>query len=188
MEDPLPERLSTCSHPWHGLHPGENTPEIIRGFIEIPKGSRAKYEVDKASGLLKLDRVLQSSVHYPIHYGFIPQSLCGDGDPLDILVLCSVDLTPGCVIEARVIGRMKMEDKGEQDDKILAVAVNDESVNYIHDIHQLPPHAEKEISQFFKEYKLLEKREVNVHPFEGKDAAYAVIRQCLTAYQQVYNT
>lgn len=186
MGDPLPERPLVAAHPWHGLTPGTQTPEIIKGFIEIPKGSRAKYEIDKVAGLIKLDRVLQSSVHYPIHYGFIPQSLCGDGDPLDILILCSVDVHPGTIIEARVIGVMHMEDKQEQDDKIIAVALHDEGVNYIQDIDQLPPHTEKEITQFFKDYKLLEKREVVVHQFQGKEEAYRVINGCFEAYQHTF--
>ncbi len=188
MDDRPPSQpILQVLHPWHGLSPGNKCPQIVHGFIEIPKGSRAKYEVDKPTGLLRLDRVIRSSVQYPINYGFIPQSLCGDGDPLDILILCSVDVTPGCIIEARVIGVMHMEDKQEQDDKIIAVALHDESVNYITNITELPPNTEKEIIQFFREYKILENRAVEVHAFQGKNEAYQIITDCMQAYKKQYS-
>ena len=103
---------------WHNVSYGEQQPEIVRSIIEIPKGSKAKYELDKDSGLLKLDRVLFSSVHYPANYGFIPRTYCDDHDPLDILVICSIDVVPMCIVEAKVIGVMQMIDSGEGDDKI----------------------------------------------------------------------
>lgn len=110
---------------------GKDAPKIVNAVIEIPKGSKAKYELDKESGLLKLDRVLFSAVHYPANYGFIPQTYCGDHDPLDILVLCSVKIEPLCLVEAKVIGVMAMIDSGEEDSKIIAVAKNDKSINHI---------------------------------------------------------
>ena len=121
----------STQHPWHQVSPGDNMPDIVHAIIEIPKGSKAKYEIDKESGLLKLDRVLFSSVMYPANYGFIPQTYCDDKDPLDILVLCSIDVFPMSIIEAKVVGVMHMVDNGEQDDKIIAVAKNDMSVNQL---------------------------------------------------------
>jgi inorganic pyrophosphatase len=123
-------------HPWHHVDIGVQVPEIVNGIIEISKGSRAKYELDKASGLLKLDRVLYSSVYYPANYGFIPQTYCGDRDPLDILVLSQVEIEPRCIVSAKVIGVMQMLDSGEDDDKIIAVAAGDPAVNHINDISE----------------------------------------------------
>src|SRR5882672_6059377 len=117
-------------HPWHGVHYGENAPSTVNALIEIPQGSRAKYEVDKDSGLLRLDRVIYSSFHYPINYGFIPQTLGQDSDPLDILVICSQSIQSLCLVEARVIGNMQVIDSGTTDDKIIAVASKDPSVNH----------------------------------------------------------
>ena len=147
-------------HPWHNVSPGDDLPAVVNAIIEIPKGSKAKYEIDKDSGLLRLDRVLFSSVMYPANYGFIPKTYCDDKDPLDILVLCSVDVIPMSIVEAKVIGVMHMVDNGEQDDKIIAVAKNDMSVNHIDELESLPPHAMKEIVRFFQDYKALEKKDV----------------------------
>src|SRR5947209_1814491 len=121
-------------NPWHDVQIGDGTPDIVRAIIEIPRGSRAKYELDKESGLLKLDRVLYSSVHYPANYGFIPRTLGDDHDPLDILVLSQIEIQPLCIVLAKVIGVMRMVDSGEGDDKVLAVAADDISVNYIDSI------------------------------------------------------
>src|SRR5689334_13245376 len=112
-------------NPWHSVSVGKKAPETVNGIIEIPKGSRAKYELDKESGLLKLDRVLYSSVFYPANYGFIPQTYCDDNDPLDILILSQVEIVPLCIVPARVVGVMRMIDGGEADDKIIAVAAGD---------------------------------------------------------------
>ena len=132
---------------WHDIDPGKDAPEIVNSIIEIPKGSKAKYELHKESGLLKLDRVLFSSVHYPANYGFIPQTLCYDNDPLDILVLSQVDITPLCLVETKVIGVMHMVDGDEDDDKVIAVPANDPSLNHINDISELPKHIIKELPQ-----------------------------------------
>ena len=132
--------MTAVLHPWHGASYGDKAPAQINGLVEIPQGSRAKYEVDKTTGLLKLDRVIYSSFHYPVNYGFIPQTLGYDGDPLDILIICSQSIQPLCLIETAVIGNMQMIDAGKQDDKIIAVAVNDPSVNHIKSMEELPSH------------------------------------------------
>src|SRR6478735_129916 len=143
------------SHPWHGVPYGSQAPRIVNAIIEIPQGSRAKYEIDKPSGLLRLDRVIYSSFYYPANYGFIPQTYGDDNDPLDILVLSQIDIQPLCIIEAKVIGVMRMLDQGEGDDKIIAVALNDMSVNHINEIEELPTHFILELRNFFEDYKKL---------------------------------
>lgn len=176
----------STQHPWHQVSPGDNTPETVNAIIEIPKGSKAKYEIDKESGLLKLDRVLFSSVMYPANYGFIPQTYCDDKDPLDILVLCSIDVAPMSIIEAKIVGVMHMVDNGEQDDKIIAVAKNDMSVNYINDLLDLPPHTMKEIVRFFKDYKALEDKQVTIEHMLGKKYAWKVINESLDLYKSTF--
>lgn len=173
-------------HPWHEVSPGKDIPSIVNAIIEIPKGSKAKYEIDKDSGLLKLDRVLFSSVMYPANYGFIPRTYCDDKDPLDILVLCSVDVYPMSIIEAKVIGVMHMVDNGEQDDKIIAVANTDMSVNYIEELEDLPPHAMKEIVRFFQDYKALEHKNVTIEQLMGKEEAERVVREGIELYQSTF--
>src|SRR5690554_7918347 len=176
----------SIAHPWHQVSPGDNIPSHVNAVIEIPKGSKAKYELDKVSGMIKLDRVLFSSVMYPANYGFIPQTYCDDKDPLDILVISSVDVYPMSLIEAKVIGVMHMIDGGEQDDKIIAVAKNDVSVNYINDLSELPPHTMKEIVRFFQDYKALEKKNVTVEQLLDKSYAYKVIEESITLYQDTF--
>ncbi len=176
----------TNYHPWHSISPGESSPESVTAIIEIPKGSKAKYEIDKDTGLLRLDRILFSSVMYPANYGFIPQTYCDDHDPLDILVLCSADVYPMAMIEAKVIGVMHMVDNGEQDDKIIAVAKNDMSVNYIEDLEELPPHTMKEIVRFFQDYKALEHKNVTIEHLLGKEFAYKVIEESVELYNSTY--
>ncbi len=176
----------TENHPWHSISPGEDSPNTVNAIIEIPKGSKAKYEIDKDSGLIKLDRVLFSSVVYPANYGFIPQTYCDDNDPLDILVLCSVDVYPMTIIEAKVIGVMHMVDGGEQDDKIIAVAKNDMSVNYINDLAELPPHTMKEIVRFFQDYKALEHKNVTIEHLMGKRYADKVILESIELYNTTF--
>ena len=143
-------------HPWHGASYGNKAPAIVNGLIEIPQGSRTKYEIDKATGLLKLDRVIYSSFHYPVNYGFIPQTLGHDGDPLDILVLCSQSIQSLCLVQATVIGNMQMIDSGEKDDKIIAVATKDPSVNHISSLEEMPRHFVNELRNYFEQYKVLE--------------------------------
>src|SRR6187549_4040227 len=124
-------------HPWHGAHYGDKAPAQVNALIEISQGSRAKYEIDKTTGLLRLDRVIYSSFHYPVNYGFIPRTLGEDKDPLDILVICSQAIQPLCLVDATVIGNMQMIDTGDMDDKIIAVATKDPSVNHISSIESL---------------------------------------------------
>jgi inorganic pyrophosphatase len=172
-----------CSHPWHGIDPGKNAPDCVKCVIEIPKGSKGKYELDKNTGLLKLDRVLFSSVHYPANYGFIPQTYCDDYDPLDILVICSIDVYPMCIVDAKVIGVMEMIDGDERDDKIIAVAQNDMSVNYIKDLSELPPHTIVELKRFFEDYKMLEHKNVKVQQFMNRERAYEIVIESMNLYQ-----
>lgn len=172
------------ANPWHSVPTGKDIPRIVNSIIEIPKGSKGKYELDKASGLLRLDRVLYSSVHYPANYGFIPQTYCDDRDPLDILVICSIDVDPLSIIEAKAIGVMHMIDDDEQDDKIIAVANNDMAVNYINDISELPPHTVVELRRFFEDYKKLEHKQVVVEQFLGREDAYRIINDAVELYKK----
>jgi inorganic pyrophosphatase len=178
--------MLTVLHPWHGAHYGENAPEIVNAMIEIPQGSRAKYELDKETGLLRLDRVIYSSFHYPVNYGFIPQTLGDDKDPLDVLVICSLPVQPLCLIEARIIGVMQMIDGGDADDKIIAVAVNDPSVNYIHSLDEMPKHFFNELRHFFEEYKTLENKLVKVEEFQDKHVAYKILNDAIELYKATY--
>ncbi|UPL49372.1 inorganic diphosphatase [Hymenobacter sublimis] len=173
-------------NPWHDVERGEDAPKVVNGIIEIPKGSKGKYELDKDSGLLKLDRVLFSAVHYPAAYGFIPKTYCDDKDPLDILVLCSVDIVPMCLVDAKVIGVMQMIDQDEEDDKIIAVAANDVSVNHYNDIADLPPHTLLEMQRFFEDYKALEHKQVSVERFMGREDAYRIIEDSIKLYEETF--
>lgn len=173
-------------HPWHDITPGKTAPEVVTAVIEIPKGSKGKFELDKESGLIKLDRVLFSAVHYPANYGFIPQTYCDDNDPLDILVISSVDLPPMCLVEAKVIGVMRMIDGGEADDKIIAVAQHDMSVNHVNDIHQLAPHTTTELQRFFEDYKKLEHKEVVVEQFQHKAKALQIVKEAIAMYDDKF--
>lgn len=173
-------------HPWHEAPVGRQAPEFVNGIIEISTGMRAKYEVDKETGLLKLDRVLYSSVYYPANYGFIPQTLGEDMDPLDIMILSLVPIQPLCLVPARVIGVMRMVDQGLADEKILAVVENDASVSHIRDVREMPPHFTLELKEFFESYKRLEKKIVTVPDFQGKETALRIIEESMLYYQQTY--
>ncbi|HPU94777.1 MAG TPA: inorganic diphosphatase [Candidatus Gracilibacteria bacterium] len=176
------------THPWHDVSTGEDVPQVVNCIVEIPKGSRLKYELDKTSGLLRLDRVLFSSVFYPENYGFIPQTFCDDGDPLDIVLISESAITPLAIVDAKVIGVMQMLDSGEADDKIIAVAANDMSVNHIDDIDQLPPHFIVALQNFFEEYKKLEKNKtVKVQKFQKKKVAYKIIKESMKMYKEMKN-
>lgn len=171
------------NNPWHKVSIGDNAPEEVNGIIEIPKNTRAKYELDKESGLLKMDRVIYSSMYYPANYGFIPQTYCDDNDPLDILVLSQIEIVPMCLVEAKVIGVMRMLDGGELDDKIIAVASNDMSVNHLNDIDELGPHFVKELRNFFEDYKKLENKTVEVEDFQHADVAKEIILKAKEDYK-----
>jgi inorganic pyrophosphatase len=176
--------MLTINHPWHGVHYGEKAPSTVNALVEIPQGSRSKYEVDKVTGLLRLDRVIYSSFQYPINYGFIPQTLGKDGDPLDILILCSQSIQPMCLVEANVIGNMQMIDQGKKDDKIIAVAAKDPSVNHISRIEELPNHFLLELKNFFEQYKVLENKKVEIDEFQDKDTACLIIREAIEFYKE----
>jgi len=173
-------------NPWHHVSPGSNLPHEVNGVIEIPKGSRAKYELDKESGLLMLDRVLYSSVYYPANYGFIPQSYCDDKDPLDILILSQIDVVPMCIVPAKVIGVMRMLDNNEADDKIIAVSAGDPSVSHINDISELPDHFISEIRSFFEDYKKLENKAVVVEDFLGREMAWKILQDSFVLYREIF--
>lgn len=170
-------------HPWHGADSGHDSPTQVNAIIEISKGSSCKYEIDKTTGLLKLDRIIYSSFHYPINYGFIPKTLGDDGDPLDILVLCSESINPLCLVKATVIGNMQMIDNGEKDDKIIAVATNDPSVNHLKDINDLPEHFINVLKNYFENYKVLENKVVEIDDFQNKETAYKVIEDAIIMYK-----
>lgn len=173
-------------HPWHGVGYGEDAPEVVNAIIEIPQGSRAKYEIDKPSGLLKLDRVIYSSFYYPANYGFIPRTYGDDKDPLDILVLSLISIQPMCLVEAKVIGVMQMMDGGEADDKIIAVAAHDPSINYYNNIEELPKHFFDEMRHFFEEYKTLENKTVRVDAFGDKKQAVQIVNDAIALYKQTF--
>jgi inorganic pyrophosphatase len=171
-------------HPWHEASIGKKPPHFVNGVIEIPRGSRAKYEVDKDSGLIKLDRVIYASMYYPLNYGFIPQTMGEDHDPLDIVVLTQVSVVPLCIIPSKVIGVMQMVDRGEADDKIIAVAEDDPSVSHINDVSDLPQHLTAELKHFFENYKTLENKKVVVDEFLSKEQAFRIIEQSIEYYKR----
>jgi inorganic pyrophosphatase len=173
------------SNSWHSVENHFNG-DIVEGIIEIPKGSRAKYELDKESGLLRLDRVLYSSVYYPANYGFIPKTYCDDKDPLDILVISQIDIVPMCLVSAKIIGVMRMLDQGEADDKIIAVASGDPSVNHINDISELPQHFVFELRNFFEDYKKLENKSVVVEDFLDKSLAIEILQSSIELYNTTF--
>lgn len=173
-------------HLWHELSSGEEPPEAVNAVIEVPKGCRNKYEYSKDAGVIKLDRVLFSPMHYPADYGFIPRSYFEDGDPLDILVIMTEPTFPGCVIAARPIGVFKMVDKGEPDFKILAVPVDDPNFKDVKDLSDIPAHFPKEIAHFFMTYKALEGAVVTNDGWEGAEAAKQCIRDGLRLYAEKF--
>ena len=173
-------------HPWHGAHYGEQSPKIVNALIEIPQGSKSKYEIDKKTGLLKLDRVIYSSFHYPLNYGFIPQTLGKDGDPLDILVMCSEAIQPLCLVEALVIGNMQMIDTNLIDDKIIAVATKDPGVNYITSLDEVPQHFFSVLKNYFEQYKVLENKEVKINDFQDKERAFEIINESIEFYKETF--
>lgn len=169
-------------HAWHDVEVGDQAPQFVNAIIEIPKGSKAKYELDKKSGLIKMDRILFSSVQYPANYGFIPRTYCDDKDPLDILVLGQEPAIPLCIMRAKPIGVMKMIDQGEADDKIIAVHADDPEYSHINSLEQLSPHRLREIQKFFEEYKNLENKSVKVENFFDRAEAFRVIDSALSLY------
>src|ERR1700683_1837124 len=166
-------------HPWHNLSPGENLPREFNAVIEIPLGSNVKDEIDKESGMIRVDRILYSAVFYPANYGFIPQTLAEDGDPLDVLVLCQEAVEPLTIIEARTVGLMTMVDSGHKDHKIIAVATSDPEFSDYHTISEIPTHRLTMLRRFFQDYKQLEGKAVEVDEILAPKAAYPVIDPAL---------
>jgi inorganic pyrophosphatase len=169
-------------HPWHDVTPGAKAPAEFLTIIEIPFGSSVKYELDKASGLIKLDRILYSAVYYPANYGFIPQTLAEDDDPLDVLVFCQEPVAPLTLIEARAIGLMTMLDVGKKDHKIIAVATEDPEFNSYREASEMPPHRLRMLQRFFQDYKSLEGKVVEVDEIQPAQTAYPIIEDALSRY------
>jgi inorganic pyrophosphatase len=172
------------THPWHDVTPGLHLPDEFTAVIEIPLGSSVKYELDKVTGLLKLDRILYSAVYYPANYGFIPQTLAEDDDPLDVLVLCQEAVNPLTLVRARVIGLMTMVDSGKKDHKLLAVAIDDPEFNSFREASELPSHRLTMLRRFFQDYKTLEGKSVEVDDFQPAAFALPIIDDALQRYSE----
>ena len=168
--------------PWHDVTPGETIPQEFSAIIEIPFGSSVKYELDKQSGLIKLDRVLYSAAYYPANYGFIPQTLAEDDDPLDVLVFCQETVVPLTLMRARTIGLMTMIDAGKKDHKIIAVATDDPEFNSYREAAEMPPHRLTMLRRFFQDYKYLEGKSVEVDEIQPADTTRPVIEDSLQRY------
>ncbi len=171
---------------WHDMDPAQIKAHDFVTVIEIPKGSKCKYELDKYSGLLKLDRILYTSTHYPANYGFIPRTYADDGDPLDVLVLCSEPIAPMTLMRVYPIGVMRMMDGGKMDDKIIAVPFSDPTYLGISSIDGLPPHIFDEIMHFFTVYKQLENKETDVRSLFGRTKAEEIIREAIECYEKTF--
>src|SRR5271163_2920425 len=171
-------------HAWHDVSPGKDLPRDFQAVIEIPLGSNVKYELDKASGLIRVDRIIHSAVYYPANYGFIPQTYAEDDDPLDVLVLCQEAVQPLALIKARAIGLMTMIDSGASDDKVIAVATNDPEFNSYVEANELPHHRLLVLRRFLQDYKQLEGKQVQVEDIRPAYAAVNVIEKALASYQK----
>lgn len=168
---------------WHDIDPKRITPDEFIAVIEIPKGSKQKYELDKKTGLLILDRILYTSTHYPANYGFIPHTLADDGDPLDVLVLCSESLLPLSLVKVYPIGVITMNDNGKNDEKIIAIPFTDPNYNSYKTIADLPKHVFDEMQHFFSVYKQLEGKNTAVNTVRGREDAIAIIKKSLASYK-----
>ena len=171
-------------HPWHDVELPRYVEDAIPAVIEIPTGSKVKYELDKTTGLLVVDRILFSAVHYPANYGFVPRTYCDDGDPLDVLVLCSEVIQPLAIMQAKVIGVMKMRDDKGQDDKLIAVHADDPNYKDYSDVAELPQHRLRELKRFFEDYKALENKKVLVAEPQGRSRALEVLRDAIRLYDR----
>jgi inorganic pyrophosphatase len=170
------------AHPWHDIPLPARVDVAFPAYIEIPKGAKVKYELDKATGLLVVSRVLYSAVYYPANYGFVPRTWCEDGDPLDVLVLCQEPVAPQALMRARAIGVMRMRDEMGQDDKLIAVHVDDAEHRGYRDISELPEHRMQKLRRFFLDYKQLEGEEVDVEEPLGAEAALNILQQAIEYY------
>lgn len=174
------------SNIWHDISPKRISPNDFMMVVEIPKGSKKKYELDKETGFLMLDRILYTSTHYPANYGFIPRTYGDDEDPLDVLLICSQSLEPLTLVRAYPIGVISMIDNGREDEKIIAIAFNDPNYNNYTSIDQLPPHVFDEMRHFFKVYKNLENKETAVDEVSGPDVAIKIIDDAINRYIDVF--
>jgi inorganic pyrophosphatase len=170
------------AHPWHDIPLPDDPTDWFPAFIEIPMGANVKYELDKPSGLLRVDRILYSAVHYPANYGFIPRTYCPDKDPLDVLVLCEEAVVPGVLVRARAIGVMRMLDNNAEDDKIIAAHVDDPDYAEVRNISDLAPHRLRQLKRFFQDYKALEGKEVKVETPHGREMALQVLSDAIGLY------
>jgi inorganic pyrophosphatase len=169
-------------HPWHDIPPGPTPPDVLTAVIEIPANERNKYELDKEIGLIKLDRVLHSAVHYPGDYGFIPQTYAEDDDPLDVICVMTEPVFPGCLVQVRPVGLFLLVDKGANDEKVIAVPTHDPYAEGVHDLHDLPKHLLREVEHFFTVYKALEGSATESRGFRNADAAREVILAAMARY------
>ncbi len=172
---------------WHDINPSRIKPEEFTAVIEIPKGSKTKYELDKETGLLKLDRILYTSTHYPANYGLIPRTYAQDGDPLDVLVLCSQHIYPMTLVQCYPIGVISMVDSGSNDEKIIAIPTDDPTYNQYKDISDLPAHIFEEMKHFFSVYKELENKETVVNDVRGREDAIKIISETIEAYSEKFD-
>jgi inorganic pyrophosphatase len=171
-------------HPWHDVELPRYVEEPIPAIIEIPTGSKVKYELDKKSGLLVVDRILFSAVHYPANYGFVPRTYCDDGDPLDVLVLCSEPIQALSIMRAKVIGVMKMRDDKGEDDKLISVHADDPNYADYSDVSEIPAHRLRELQRFFQDYKTLENKKVLVSEPQGRSEGLQVLRDAIRLYER----
>ena len=172
---------------WRDIDPSLISPDDFIAVIEIPKGSKKKYELDKDTGLLFLDRILYTSTHYPANYGFIPRTYADDGDPLDVLVLSSESIDPLVMVRCFPIGVITMVDSGENDEKIIAIPFKDPIYNGFRTVDDLPYHIFDEMQHFFKVYKELEKKETSVNQAEGREVAITVIEDAMRQFEALEN-
>ena len=171
---------------WHEIEKERISPEKFTCVIEIQKGFKNKYELDKSTGMLRLDRVLYTSTHYPANYGFIPRTYAEDNDPLDVLVLCQENIVPMTLVDCMPIGMLRMIDEDENDEKIIAVPLNDHAYSCYNDISELPTHIFEEISHFFEVYKVLENKRTAIKEITGRENALRCIENCMTRYSMKF--
>lgn len=186
--NPIPPRIikEELMNIWHDISPKKITKEKFTAVIEIPKGSKIKYELDKDTGLLRMDRILYTSTHYPANYGFIPRTFAEDGDPLDVLLLCSETLVPLSLVECYPIGVITMSDNGAADEKIICIPANDPTYNLYTDISQLPKHIFDEMSHFFQVYKQLEGKDTVIDEIQNREHAVGIVESCIERYIECF--